>query len=239
MTIEDVAADPSDLTFRSISLSRPVRRVLGQSRESQPRLVNDFPVWADEAEIIALAKQDTRAFAQLYDRHFDRIYRYIYRRTGDREVAEDLTSQTFQQALAALGGFEWRGLPFSAWLYRIASNLVSRHRQTSGREVAMEYVERIVDQRGSFEDPLESLIQRSSSDVLHEALERLNPDQQRAIVLKYAHGLKNAEVGALMNRSEGGIKQLVHRAMLVLRSVLAELEQRKSSADAERKIIHH
>lgn len=176
--------------------------------------------WADEAELIARAKSDSHAFGPLYERYVDRIYRYIYRRIGDHEEAEDLTAQTFQQALAALPAYEWRGVPFSAWLYRIAGNLVIRHRRIHGREVTMEHVERIVDDRGSFDDPLEAILRQSSSDQLLNAMQSLSFDQRRALILKYSHGLKNHEVGTLMNRSEGGVKQLVHRAMLVLRRTL-------------------
>jgi RNA polymerase sigma-70 factor, ECF subfamily len=185
-------------------------------------------LWADEADIVARAKRDIRDFTPLYDRYCDRIYRYIYRRVGDHEAAEDLTAQTFQQAIAAMPGFEWRGLPFSAWLYRIAGNLVIRHRQIRGREVTMEYVERLVDQQGCVDDPLEVIVRQSSRDALTAAMERLNPAQKRALILKYSHGLKNHEVGTLMNRSEGGVKQLVHRAMIVLRRELRKLEEESS-----------
>lgn len=187
------------------------------------------PLWNDEAEMILRAKENIREFAPLYDRYVERIYRYVYRRVSDHDVAEDLTAQTFQQAMGALQSYEWRGVPFSAWLYRIAGNLIIRYRQTSGREVTMEYVERLIDQRGSFDDPLESIIQQSSSELLHRAVQRLSPDQQRALMLKYARGLKNQEVGLLMNRTEGGVKQLVHRAIIALRKSLRELEQQPST----------
>jgi RNA polymerase sigma-70 factor, ECF subfamily len=181
-------------------------------------------IWKDESELIARAKRDSREFGLLYERYMDRIYRYIYRRVGDHESAEDLTAQTFQQALAALPSYEWRGVPFSAWLYRIAGNLVIRHRRVNAREVCMEHVERIVDERHAFDDPLDAVLQQANNDQLYRALQRLSSDQRRALALKYSHGLKNHEVGAMMNRSEGGIKQLVHRAMIVLRQALSEVE---------------
>jgi RNA polymerase sigma-70 factor, ECF subfamily len=176
----------------------------------------------DESELIARAKEDTREFGRLYERYNLRIFRYIYRRVGDHETAEDLTAQTFQQALAALPDYEWRGVPFSAWLYRIAGNLVIRHRRVNAREISMEHIERVVDERGAFDDPLDAVIQQTSNDQLYAAMRRLSDDQRKALTLKYAHGLKNHEVGVLMNRSEGGIKQLVHRAMLVLRQALRD-----------------
>jgi RNA polymerase sigma-70 factor, ECF subfamily len=179
----------------------------------------------DESELIACAKADPREFGRLYERYNQRIFRYIYRRVGDHETAEDLTAQTFQQALAALPDYEWRGVPFSAWLYRIAGNLVIRHRRVNAREVSMEHIERVVDERGAFDDPLDAVIQQTSNAQLYAAMQRLSEDQRKALMLKYAHGLKNHEVGVIMNRSEGGIKQLVHRAMLVLRQTLNDTDQ--------------
>ena len=175
----------------------------------------------EERQLVANAQRDPAAFSVLYERYFERIYRFIYRRVQSVVEAEDLTAQTFQQALAAIPSYEWRGVPFGAWLYRIAGNLVVRHRQISGREVAVEYIDRIVDERGQSEDPLDAMLRQTTREQLMRALQRLSPDQQRALILKYAHGLKNHEVGELMNRTEGGVKQLVHRAMLILRRDLA------------------
>lgn len=174
-------------------------------------------IQASEGYLIAAAQEDPAAFQPLYERYVDQIYRYIHRRVGTHDEAEDLTAQTFQQALAALPNYEWRGVPFGSWLYRIAGNLVIRHRRIRGREIAMNHVERIVDERGSFDDPLEAILRESSRDQLYTAMRELSADQQRALILKYVHGLKNYEVGIALGRTEGGIKQLVHRAILALR----------------------
>lgn len=173
-----------------------------------------------EDSLVASAKEDPAAFEPLYERYVDQIYRYIYRRVGTHDEAEDLTAQTFQQALAALPNYEWRGVPFGSWLYRIAGNLVIRHRRVRGREIAMNHIERIVDERGSFDDPLESIVRESSRDQLYAAMRQLSADQQRALILKYVHGMKNHEVGLVLGRTEGGIKQLVHRAIIALRSAM-------------------
>lgn len=174
----------------------------------------------NEGRLIAAAQRDPAAFQPLYERYVDQIYRYIYRRVGTHDEAEDLTAQTFQQALAALPNYEWRGVPFGSWLYRIAGNLVIRHRRVRGREIAMNHVERIVDERGSFDDPLEAILRQTSRDQLYTAMRELSSDQQRALVLKYVHGLKNCEVGVALGRTEGGIKQLVHRAIVALRAAM-------------------
>lgn len=189
------------------------------------------PIWTEEADLIERARLDIREFAPLYEGNVDRIYRYIYRRVGDHDAAEDLTAQTFQQAIAALSGYQWRGVPFSAWLFRIAGNLVIRYRRTNGREIAMEHVERIVDERGAFEDPLDAILQKARRDLLYEAMRCLSDDQRHALVLKYVYGLKNLEVGERMNRTEGGVKQLVHRAMILLRQAVIEFETSTSTAD--------
>jgi RNA polymerase sigma-70 factor, ECF subfamily len=191
---------------------------------------NSRPERTEEAEQIERARADIRDFAPLYETNVNRIYRYIYRRVGDHETAEDLTAQTFQQAIAALPGYQWRGVPFSAWLFRIAGNLIIRHHRVNGREIASEYIERLVDERGAFEDPLDAVLQQARRDLLYEALRRLSGDQQQALILKYAHGLKNHEVGKRMNRTEGGVKQLVHRAMIALRQTLPELEGNPAQA---------
>jgi RNA polymerase sigma-70 factor, ECF subfamily len=214
-----------DLERSSTDVELPVADQLRGSGSFPLDLPTSTDVLGDESELIARAKADTREFGVLYERYHERIYRYIYRRVGDHEATQDLTAQTFQQALAALPDYEWRGVPFSAWLYRIAGNLVIRYRRVNSREVSMEHIERIVDQRGAFEDPLDAVLQQSNNDQLYTAMQRLSEDQRRALTLKYAHGLKNHEVGVLMNRSEGGIKQLVHRAMIVLRQALRELDR--------------
>src|SRR3712207_5367797 len=94
----------------------------------------------DEGALVAAAQRDPRDFGPLYELYVDRIYRYAYRRVGTHHEAEDITAQTFQQALQALPNYQWRGLPFGAWLFRIAGNIINRRGRTSGREVAVEDV---------------------------------------------------------------------------------------------------
>ena len=174
----------------------------------------------DEAKLIEAAQNDPGAFGPLYERYVDRIYRYAYRRVGNHADAEDVTSQTFQQALAALPGYEWRGVPFGAWLYRIAANVISRRGRTSSREVTVEDVTSLSQERaGVDEDPAEIVAERQE-DELTEALRQLPVDQQRVIVLRFSHGMKSREIGEVMGRSEGAVKQLLHRAMIALRATL-------------------
>jgi RNA polymerase sigma-70 factor (ECF subfamily) len=175
---------------------------------------------ADEAALVAAAKRDPRAFGPLYELYVDRIYRYAYRRVGTHHEAEDITAQTFQQALQALPAYEWRGLPFGAWLFRIAGNIINRRGRTGGREVPVEDVTVFSSWEDTDEDPADQIARGEQANELVALIQRLPPDQQRVLVLKFSHGLKNREIGDLMGRSEGAIKQLVHRALVSLRGTV-------------------
>ena len=172
----------------------------------------------DEGALVAAAKNDPREFGPLYELYVDRIYRFAYRRVGTHHEAEDITAQTFQQALQALPAYEWRGLPFGAWLFRIAGNIINRRGRTSGREVAVEDVTVFSGYEEMDDDPADQVWRSEEAGELAEKIKRLPPDQQRVLVLKFSHGMKNREIGDLMGRSEGAIKQLVHRALVSLRA---------------------
>ncbi len=175
----------------------------------------------DEADLIAAAQNDPSAFGPLYERYVDRIYRYAYRRVGNHAEAEDVTSQTFQQALAALPSYEWRGVPFGAWLYRIAGNVIIRRGRSANREIVVEDVTTLAPERANDnEDDPASIVALRQDDDLTQALRKLSLDQQRAIVLRFSHGMKSREIGDAMGRSEGAVKQLLHRAILSLRATL-------------------
>lgn len=186
----------------------------------------DDQVLAEEAELVAAAQRDPAEFGPLYERYVDQIYRFAYRRTGNHADAEDATAQTFQQALAALPSYEWRGLPFGAWLYRIASNVIYRRGRTSSREVTVDDVSvysRPEDSSG--DDPADLISAQGDVDELLSAIRTLPEDQQRALILKFARGLRNREIGEELGRSEGAVKQLVHRAMINLRATLESSDE--------------
>lgn len=177
-----------------------------------------MPAEVDEGTLVAAAKRDPREFGPLYELYVDRIYRFAYRRVGTHHEAEDITAQTFQQALQALPAYEWRGLPFGAWLFRIAGNIINRRGRTSGREVAVEDVTVFSGYEETDDDPADQVWRSEQAGELADKIKQLPPDQQRVLVLKFSHGMKNREIGDLMGRSEGAIKQLVHRALVSLRS---------------------
>jgi RNA polymerase sigma-70 factor (ECF subfamily) len=177
---------------------------------------------ADEAVLVERAKADPEAFGLLYERYVDKIYNYVYYRTGNRHDAEDLTARVFFQALNHIPRFVQRGAPFSSWLYRIAHNLVANwHRDRSRRKVisldklALVHVQ---DEAGPFQQAAES----EQRDVLLAAMRQLPADRQQLLILKFVERLPNAEIGRVMGRSEGAIKSLYHRTLVALREDLAD-----------------
>lgn len=207
--VEELAREAPTTAIEPVMAIEPIRG-----------LTESEPVQVDEGALVAAAKRDPREFGPLYELYVDRIYRYAYRRVGTHHEAEDITAQTFQQALQALPAYEWRGLPFGAWLFRIAGNIINRRGRTAGREVAVEDVTVFSGFEQADDDPADYVWRSEEAGELAELILTLPPDQQRVIVLKFSHGLKNREIGDLMGRSEGAIKQLVHRALVSLRSTM-------------------
>ena len=169
---------------------------------------------SDERLLIEAAQKDPSRFAELYELHFDRVYAYVARRVRDRAETQDLTAHVFQQALANLGKFKWRGAPFAAWLYRIASNAVADHarrnmRETNDQEAAAETTSAPVD--------LEEVERRAR---LFGAVDKLPDDQRRVIVLRFAQERSIREIADELGRSEGAIKQLQFRGLENLRNRL-------------------
>lgn len=199
----------------NLTLSADGGRLVGQSSET----ALDH---AAEAVLVEQAKEDPHAFGALYERYVDRIYSYIYYRTGNQQDAEDLTARTFHKALDHIGRFDNRGVPFSAWLYRIAHNLVANwHRDRSRRrELVLEDQAHLPYGSGSPERLAEA---SEARDALLSAIRQLPDDRQQLILLKFSDALPNAQIGVIMGRSEGAIKSLYHRTLLALRE---DLQQR-------------
>lgn len=173
----------------------------------------------EERKLVEAAQEDPAAFQQLYDRYFDQIYTYVYYHSGSREQAEDITAATFQRGLEDLRNFRWRGVPYSAWLYRVASNLLAReHRRPAWLELDPEQPHESSDVTS------DEWLRREESAELQEAIRALPPDQRQAILLRFFAGMRNREVGKVMNRSEGAVKLLVFRAVSNLRKSLGEAE---------------
>ena len=167
-----------------------------------------------ERNLIAAAQRDPSLFGQLYERNFDRVYAFIARRVRSREEAEDLTSEVFHHALNGIARFEWRGLPFVAWLYRIAANAIIDHAKSIAREQQLPaQLEPPVDL--SFRD-IDAEIERRLS--LFRLIDDLPPDQRDVIVARFAEEKSIREIAVAMGRTEGAIKQLQFRAMQTLKT---------------------
>jgi RNA polymerase sigma-70 factor, ECF subfamily len=170
----------------------------------------------DDAALTDAAQGDIEAFGVLYERYVGRIYNYIYYRTGNSADAEDLTARVFYRAMRHIGSYRDRGLPLSAWLYRIAHNVLANwHRDNSrSKEVPLdETVAGKVD--GQY--PEAELVQSEETEQLLVIIRCLPPDRQQLLILKFVEHLPNSEIGQIMGRTEGAIKSLYHRTLLSLR----------------------
>lgn len=166
-----------------------------------------------ERLLVEAAQKDPAKFGELYELNFERVYAYIARRVGDRHLAEDLTSEVFQKALAHLPKFDWRGVPFAAWLLRISSNLISDQWKRQAREVV--------------EDPPEVGSEINMEEIEHRArlfrlVEKLPADQRRVIGMRFAEGKSIREIAHELGRTEGAVKQLQFRGLQALREQLGE-----------------
>lgn len=174
---------------------------------------------SSESELIARAKIDQDAFGQLYERYSQRIYQYIFYRTGSEADAEDLAAKTFMRAWQHMATYDDRGVPFSAWLYRIAHNLVANwHRDHSRRKVIS--LDDLSRWQVNEDGPEASALLSEDRAALLSAVRRLPADRQELLALKFVEHLSNAEIGGVMGRSEGAIKSLYHRTLLSLRDEL-------------------
>jgi len=174
---------------------------------------------ADERLLIEAAQQDPARFADLYEINFERVYAYAVKHVRDRAEAEDLTADVFHLALANLNRFEWRGISFAAWLFRIAANLISDRRQRSGREMQDDAV---LESAQVSPAEIEEAERRAT---LYRLAETLPAEQKRVVVLRFVEQKSIKEVASAIRKTEGAVKQLQFRA-------LSTLKARMEGADA-------
>ena len=175
-----------------------------------------------DAELVEQAKTDKEAFGEIYERYVDKIYKYIYYRVGNQADAEDLTSRVFFRAMAHVENYEDRGVPFQAWLYRIAHNLVANHHRDRGRRKIIPLDDYVM--RGLFSNsdgPERATEHMEERERLMLAIKALPEDRQQLLILKFVDRLSNAEIGDIMGRTEGAVKSLYHRTLLALRDDLS------------------
>ena len=162
----------------------------------------------DERIQVEAARQDPARFAELYENNFERVYAYVARRVHSREEAQDVTAEVFREALASLSRFQWRGVPFAAWLLGIAANVLADRWQKAARrpEIAVEEL----PQAGVDDD-----VERRA--MLFQLVDTLPPDQKQVILLRFVAQKSLREIAEELRRSEGAIKQLQLRALQNLR----------------------
>ena len=167
---------------------------------------------AKDRLLVEAAQKDPSRFAELYELNFERVYVFISHRVGDRSSAEDLTSEVFHKALANLSNFDWRGIPFAAWLFRIAANVIADQWRRGSKEIV--------------QDPPEASMDMDFEEIEHRArlfrlVDRLPGDQRRVIGMRFAEGKSIREIATEMGRSEGAVMQLQFRGLQMLRAELS------------------
>jgi RNA polymerase sigma-70 factor (ECF subfamily) len=167
---------------------------------------------ADDRLLVEAAQKDPACFGELYELNFERVYAYVLRRVGNRNETEDVTAEVFHHALANLKRFERRGIPFAAWLFRIAANLIADRWRRTGREVE--------------DDAALESAQVSPADIekverlatLFRLVDTLPADQQRVVLLRFVQEKSIKEVAREIRKTEGAVKQLQFRALSSLRT---------------------
>jgi RNA polymerase sigma-70 factor (ECF subfamily) len=177
---------------------------------------------SEDAILESAIDGDSEAFGVLYERYVGKIFNYIYYRVGNVSDAEDLTERVFLRALRHINNYTHRGLPVSAWLYRIAHNLVANwHRDNSRRKDVPLDEGMLLTQHFNF--PEHELLRSEERNRLLAVIHELPEERQELLILKFVDDLSNAEIGRVMGRTEGAIKSLYHRTLLSIRDDLVRL----------------
>ena len=183
-----------------------------------------------DVALVERAPHDKAAFGELYERYVKRIYNYIYYRTGSAQDAEDLTARVFFRAMGHIESYTDRGVPFQAWLYRIAHNLTANWHRDQGRRKIVSLEDYIASELIG-DAPDRAVEDQEEIDRLRAVVRRLPEERQQLLTLKFVDGMSNAEIGAIMERTEGAIKSLYHRTLMALREEL----QSEPSAEPRRR----
>jgi RNA polymerase sigma-70 factor (ECF subfamily) len=185
----------------------------------QPRATRELETSPSDVELVQRCSLDQEAFGLLYDRYSDRIYSFVYSRLREPATAEDVTAEVFFKALKGIHTFRPSAGSFSAWLYRIARNTVVDHVRARRPTVSLELEMDTSDPAAPVDD---QAIDRVEVAQVWKAVAELNEAQRTAVVLRLARDLPIAEIASRMNRSEGAVKLLLHRALTALRKRLQE-----------------
>jgi RNA polymerase sigma-70 factor, ECF subfamily len=181
-----------------------------------------------ERRLIEAAQQDPSRFAALYEIHFERVYAYVWRRVGNREAAEDITSEVFHHALANLARFEWRGAPFGAWLMRIAANAIADRWRRGSRE----QTDALAKDPASAEPSPEEI---EIGAQLFRLVQELPIEQRKVVQMRFAEEKSIREIAQALGRTEGAVKQLQFRGIQTLREEAAKFSDRNAAAKSSQK----
>jgi RNA polymerase sigma-70 factor, ECF subfamily len=220
------AADREPTRERSMPSVRPVQR--DAAGTTRGRTAGETPADAEiptqepggSWDLVRAAQEgDRSAFAQLYDRYVDVVFRYVLFRVGDRELAEDVTSETFLRALRRITSISYQGRDVGAWFVTIARNLVLDHVKSSRFRLEVATAE-IDDSQRVEVGPEQQVLSHLTRSALLECVGQLGDDQRECIVLRFLQGLSVAETAQVMSRNEGAVKALQHRAVRRLAQLL-------------------
>lgn len=204
-----------------------------ETTTSKPSGPSQYPARPDPndaaAEVWALVERaqagEAEAFGLIYDRYVDTVFRFIYFRVGNRQLAEDLTSETFLRALKRIGSFTWQGRDLGAWLVTIARNLVADHFKSGRHRLEIttgDVLDADKEDRRPEGTPETAVVTHITNVTLLSAVKQLNPEQQECIVLRFLQGFSVAETARAMGKNEGAIKALQYRAVRALARLLPE-----------------
>jgi len=180
----------------------------------------------EEKELVEKAHRDPDAFGELYDQYYSRIFNYVLRRVANLEIAQDITSEVFFKALKNLGQFHWRNVPFSSWLYRIATNEITDYFRRSKHEMFSleEIPNSITPSNPSIESEVleaeEELRRHEDFLLLHESISKLPAKYQEVISLRFFEHKQIREVAEILGKREGTVKSLLHRGLEKLRQLV-------------------
>lgn len=182
----------------------------------------------DEVALINDARTNPESFGLLYEKYVGRIYNYVYFKVGNNDDAEDLTAKVFFKALNNIGSYRHMGLPFSAWLYRIAHNLVANHHRDRSRvtEVSIDDLELADTSRSAHPEAI--MVRKQDNAYLLELINDLTPQKRELIVLKFVQKLSNEEIGVVFGKTEGAIKSLYHRTLTELKEKASQYNRTRN-----------
>jgi len=177
--------------------------------------------FTEDTVLVRAVQGDQEAFSALYEQYVGRIYNYVLYRTGNPSDAEDITARVFHRALKHIQRYQFQGVPFSAWLYRIAHNLVANWHRDRSRRQEIPITETPIVAKDA--PPEVSLVQTQEQEALLKLIRGLPAERQTLLILKFVEHLSNAEIGEIMGRSEGAVKSLYHRTLTALRDQVEDV----------------